>query len=373
MSVRKLVFAVAGLSVVAVTAYAAPSQVSNPIYEWRTESANDQKTGAFNHCLVKNMYSNGALLMLAENFEGIQKLIIHFPMDKMKPGDKFDLTLQVDRRDTFPVEAAAIEPRILSIAVPAALPDQMRKGSQLFLRGPEDEVVYTLKGMDGAVIALRDCVASSKDKNYQKSETQVAETGPQAMPAAPVKPVAKPPVAAPMIDKKVIETAPAFVAAPALPVPKPPAQMAEQPNKPAAKTILPPYWHDIFAKAGLAPTALDKTSLPQPLDYTWRQNGFTLGLKDHFPFDQGINYLQRMKNACGSSFVAESSPIQEDAARHLRWQLTETACSTAAGDKITALFFASVNGQDSMVLIEGPADKGGAIIKARNAVLKAVH
>jgi hypothetical protein len=147
-------------------------QVTKPIYEWKTESEVDKDTKVFNHCLVKNMYDNGTVIMLAENYDGVQRLALHFPQDKMQAGQHYDLTLQVDKRDLFPVEAVAVSPQILTIGIPQAFPDQMRKGQAMYLRGPNDEVVYMLNGADGAVAALRDCVLTNRNL---ASGIQVAE------------------------------------------------------------------------------------------------------------------------------------------------------------------------------------------------------
>ncbi len=154
---------VSGLLLTTSLFAAAPStnalQVTKPIYQWKTESANDKD--GFNHCLVKNMYDNGTMMILAENREHIIRLALHFPQDKMQPNQQFDLTIQVDKRDVFPVEAAAVSPQVLTIGIPDTLPDQMKRGNALYLRGPKDEVIFTLDGMNGAVEALRDCVATN--------------------------------------------------------------------------------------------------------------------------------------------------------------------------------------------------------------------
>lgn len=134
-------------------------QVTKPIYQWKTESSNDKD--GFNHCLVKNMYDNGTMMILAENREHITRLALHFPQDKMQPNQQFDLTIQVDKRDVFPVEAASVSPQVLTIGIPDTLPDQMKRGNALYLRGPKDEVIFTLDGMNGAVEALRDCVTTN--------------------------------------------------------------------------------------------------------------------------------------------------------------------------------------------------------------------
>ena len=173
------VFSVAFSAYAAAPADTPALQVTKPIYAWKTESDTDKKTGRFNHCLVKNMYDNGTVLMIAENYEGIKRLALNFPQDKMAAGEHYDLTLQVDKRDLFPVEAVAISPQILTIGIPDALPDQMRKGQAIYLRGPNDEVVYMLDGADGAVTALQDCMTTQQG---HATTLQTADAA-QAIPA----------------------------------------------------------------------------------------------------------------------------------------------------------------------------------------------
>src|SRR5688572_24921492 len=130
---RTLFFSV--LFLMSGTALAAPGpidaglQVTKPIYEWRTESDVDASSKQFNHCLVKNMYDNGTVLMIAENSEGVRRLALHFPQNKLNVGEHYDLTLQVDKRDVFPVEAVAVSEQVLTIGIPEVLPEHMRKGA----------------------------------------------------------------------------------------------------------------------------------------------------------------------------------------------------------------------------------------------------
>ena len=60
----------AGLLVTSLGHAADPAmQVTKPIYPWRTETQKTADKKQFSHCLVKNMYDNGILLLIAENAE----------------------------------------------------------------------------------------------------------------------------------------------------------------------------------------------------------------------------------------------------------------------------------------------------------------
>jgi len=375
---------------------ATPNQVSRPVREWMTENKNDDK-GAFSYCSIKNIYDNDVLLMVAENAEGAQRLVLNFPQDKMQVGQKFDLTLQVDKSDVFPTEAVATTPRILSMGIPSALPDEMRKGTQLYVRGPKDEVVYTLQGINGGITALRDCVATSKNGNYQKSETQIAETPSKPSTMSNAAPEAKGGKWwSPLTWFKSGDKKPAPAAVPTPPVasqdpgtlmmpaaPKPAVAMQTEtvsaPISAPQATNLPAYWTSVFMSADLAPNVLINTDLPQPLDYTWQKNRFSIGIKENLDGKSlehdAVAYLRSLKMACGSSsFVAETAAEQEDKDHKRHWVLAETACSNdRKRDTIAALIFAEIGNKTSMVVIEGPAGEGAAIIKSRNAVLGAMR
>ncbi len=243
-------------------------QVTRPIYAWKTESDTNKKTGQFNHCLVKNMYDNGTVLMVAENHEGVKRLALNFPQDKMTAGEHYDLTLQVDKRDVFPVEAVAISPQILTIGIPDALPDQMRKGQAIYLRGPNDEVVYTLDGADGAITALQDCMLTQKGHATTLQTADATEATQKAAlptltdsendPKAPVEPLKIPEAKAELAPV----TTPVPVAVPAT-VPAPASAPVTTPvktEKIAEKPVVPAP----VAKAAVVAAAPVATAKPQP-------------------------------------------------------------------------------------------------------------
>ncbi|MDB5478473.1 MAG: hypothetical protein JWM96_968 [Alphaproteobacteria bacterium] len=363
-------------------AFAVPSepalQITKPIYSWKTESQNDENKGTLNHCLVKNMYDNGTVLMLAENTDGVRRLALHFPQDKMESGQHFDLTAQIDKRDVFPVEAIAITPRVMTVAIPSSLPDQMRKGDALYLRGPNDQVVYQLKGMDGAVSALHDCIVSNQGRPALTDNNGVviadAGTASVGQEAAPV----------PAINDAEAQASVAMAPAPVAPEPvqAEPEKTAEKPAPMIAETtpgLLPSQWQAAFAGTPWAPEKLLLIRQPtsaQPLDFAWRKDEMLIGLKEKSAssLETGaVDYMRMMKQRCNGEFVAEASGIVPGKG-NLSTKMAELACANNKGtDSIAAMLFTSAGDNKIRIyFFETPAIKGGDAIRARNDVLKNV-
>ena len=386
---RGTLFAGCLMAVFAVTAHAEPTalQVTKPIYQWKTESNNDDK--GFNHCLVKNMYDNGTMMILAENRDDVTRLALHFPQDKMQPNQQFDLTIQIDKRDVFPVEAVAINSQVLTIGIPEALPDQMRKGAALHLRGPSDEVVFTLDGMSGAVLALHDCVATNKklaagqktamvevpddllDDTVQKSDSAVKKPE-VVVPKEQEKKAAEIVTAKTEEKKPVTQSAPAPKAAP-----KTVAVVATEP-KPVPAPLLPPPMDAIMTQAGLMPKALlmGKTGQAgnKPLDYAWQQEDLFVGIKQQTATTDlsaaSTLYMRGLRATCAGEFVAEASELQKHGTAS--WIVAEVACAPRQGAAtIGALLFYNDGKTLRITFVESPSTSGARAIKARNAVLKA--
>jgi hypothetical protein len=400
-------------------------QTTKPVYTWHTESENDPKSGQFDHCLVKNMYDNGTLMVLAQNNNGEKRLGLNFPQSKMKEGQHFDLAIQIDRRDVFPVEAVAITPQTMAIAIPDALPDQMRKGQLLHLRGPNDEVVFVLDGMDGAVMALQDCIISQKSKVHSpvmvasneapKAPVDEEET-PEILPEAKTSAVLPtPPVAlakpAPVTTETKAKKIPPVITSLNNPIPDkilPPATTAPvtipssapstnpvgkladkiealQDNKVievATDPAFPQPWSGVFAGTVYAPDHLIpmKNKKPdQPLDYIWKKGDVFFGVKGKTikPGDalatMSTDYLKMLKTRCAGNFVAQTSQSQQSAKTNTSWQVAEAACSNSSkGDSIAALIFAFTPQGGQIYFFESKAAQGPDAIKARDAVLKKV-
>ena len=415
-----LMTALAGAAPTNTTSKSITTQVTKPIYMWKTESEADKKTKKFDHCLVKNMYDNGTAVILAQNLQGAKRLALHFAKSKMQSGQHFDLAIQVDRKDVFPVEAVALNPQILTIGIPDGLPDQMRRGHMLHIRGPNDEVIYDLQGMEGAIAALQDCmIAQNATMTAAKTDDEPVFATPAKKPAAakatpdnvklaaaepvkaPVKkqekaapaPVAKSPKAEATKAKAVKEKPPAAAVAP-----KPPAIIAAAP-KPAAPTgpslmdrltggdrkvievapepLLPPNVQGIYSAAGLAPDKLIPmkfTSGDHPLDYLWQKQALFIGLKQTSLSGQSVdtlsvNYLKMLRERCKGNFVAESTAAQTVNASNVQWMASEAACSsTTKGDSIAAMLFTTSAQGTQVFFFESTADQGAGAIKARDAV-----
>lgn len=348
-------------------------QITKPIYAWKTESENDKKSGRFHHCLVKNMYDNGTMLMLAQNHDGMERLALNFPQEKMQAGTHFDLTLQVDQNDVFPVEAVAASSQVLTIGIPQGFPDQLRKGEAMYMRGPNDEVVFTLNGMDGAVSALRDCVTT----NLHQAET--VQTATVSKDDKKVE-IAAAEIPEPVIEKKT-EEKPVVK-----PVEKPiaakkKAAKAESTVKTTETPILPKELQDIVARAGLLPDALllgkAGAAADRPLDYAWLHDDLFVGIKQQnaVPFagltQAATFYLRKLKERCSGPFVAEAGNAIKGNGQG--WLVAETACTdTDNGDMIAALLFVTDGQKMRIYFTEGKADQGGQIIRTRDALRRAV-
>lgn len=352
------VFALSSL-VLAVPAQAA-APVAQPMYPWKTESSADPKTKALRHCLVKNVFDNATLLILAENDEGNQRLAVHFTEDRLEQGVLVDLTLQVDSGDVFPVEGMTTTPRILAINMPDMLPEQMRKGNVLRIRGPQDEIAYSLKGTDKAVMSLRDCVASHKNPNAAKqaladareTEKQTTNTLAKSSVIKTQEPITQAP----------IKAAPAPVKAKAV----------------ASKDGLGAPWTSFFSLVGLTPDNNELSDaktlrIVPPLAHAWMSGAYDVGFESGAPlnnknFDQHVqSYLSGIKRSCLGEFVAEATAPATTTNGKIRWQIAETICSHKGTDIMSALLFTSSASEAITMTIRSDLKNAAESIRKRNA------
>lgn len=431
---KKLLFTTTCLMVLlSCTGHANPIglQVTKPSYQWKTEASMDKD--GFNHCLVKNMYDNGTVMILAQNKDNVTRLALHFPQNKMQANQQFDLTIQIDKGDVFPVEAVAVSPQILTIGIPEALPDQMRKGEALYLRGPTDEVVFLLTGVSGAVHALRDCVVANKNgkannQTAQKVPDDLLDTMTESVSDQPViakkqKPTdtqvaaldKKSPITPEIqkaTSKKIVQTAPVLPAKTTSLLPEkkqldelnPPSQKITKPvvkpekNKMVAqakpeivtpKPLLPSPHLERAKQATIAPTQLiiGRAGMiaNKPLDYAWLYRDILVGFKTHpalqvpaVQLPQFVtSYLKQLKTLCTGEFIAEASSFDRNpGAGGQAWIMAETACSIqqsgTAKETISALLFVSEPSGTTIYLTEASANKGSEAIRVRNTLLKTI-
>lgn len=363
----------------------AATQVAQPMYPWKTESSADPKTKTLRHCLVKNVFDNATLLILAENDEGIQRLAVHFTEDRLEQGVLVDLTMQVDSGDVFPVEGMTTTPRILAINMPEMLPEQMRKGKILRIRGPQDEIAYNLKGTDKAVMSLRDCVASHKNPNAAKqaladvreTEKQTATNLAKSSVFKSPEPVSAPaPVQQAPITSAPIDTAPVARIAEATPVKKSatPLKTAAIPAQDGVGTP----WTTFFSLVGLKPNndALSDAKtlrIVPPLAHAWMSGAYDIGFQNTAPlngksFDTHVqSYLSGMKRSCLGKFIAEASAPATTTNGKIRWQIAETICSNKGTDIMSALLFTSSAGDAVTMTIRSDMKNAAEAIRKRNA------
>ena len=352
-------------------------QITKPIYVWKSEVENNKQTKAFDNCRVENMYDNGTLLTIAQNAVGIKRLALSFPQQKLKKDQHYDLALQVDRKDVFPVEAVAVSASVLTIDISDSVPDQMRKGQLLHIRGPNDEVIYALDGMEGAVASLHDCVVAQKSAPVHSNE-------PPAVPNPPVmvadaKPMAKemakaPPAKTEIKKPEAVKEKSAAITSPA-PVALKPAPIVKTIEYAASPLLLPP-WKEVFAQTSLNPDKLIpmKKSKDQPLDYIWQKDQVFIGVKQKEITSENdlaktsLDYLRMLKGRCKGNFLAESTTPQEISGKRIIWQASEAACSSTNSDSIAATLFVATP-QGTQVYFFESSDKNGAkAISARDQV-----
>lgn len=393
---------------------AAPSK---PLYPWKTESATDEKSGAMQHCLVKNAFENGTLLLLAENYDGLQRLAIHFPEDVLQQGILVDLALQVDKQDVFPVEGMTSSTRVLAMNVPDAFAEQLRKGNVLYIRGPEDEIAYQLHGTDKAVQALRDCVTSHKNPSLTRkklaaisdADADILAHKPigRSVPKEMMEPLQAPVSAAEMQKNLGLDLADMHLSAndtakeanktpvkgnekaadkmPVVPVPKikeAPLPLAAKDHKTAPKYqdgVLPSQWHYIFNHLAVAPkgktVSAQKMGMTAPLQYAWAAGDLKIGLHT----GNGLNkaglaqsakhYMFNLRQDCKGEFVAEADDVKIST-RGVYWQVAEIVCAAGKNETLFALLFTASNKESSTVVIQGDMKDAARIIRFRNDVLE---
>jgi hypothetical protein len=367
----------------------APSQITKPIYPWKTEASekeNEQGQKILSHCSSKNIYDNGILLLIAENTQNQRRLALHFPQDKLTLDETYDLQWQVDRLDQVPVKAIAASPRILAIAIDDPMTQEIARGNMLFLRGPNDTLVFDLRGVYDAIVSVQNCLraqgvvpqAKAVDaSNVSRAlSTPVGATAPQPQPAAPVvaptsKPVPAPTPAAQKPDPKTTQTAPKAMAP--LPPSTTPTTTLTSDNQ------LVPMLQGIFTRANVKPQRLvvipEKERDNKPFDAIWTLGHLFVGVKTERPVPYqalmqiAATYTGRLQQLCGGEFLAEAGEVEKRATHYV--MPVEVACSPVAKDgknTVAALLFALDTNALRITFVEAPEKYGAQAIQARDRV-----
>ncbi|HEY1096116.1 MAG TPA: hypothetical protein VGF14_02650 [Alphaproteobacteria bacterium] len=358
-------------------------QITKPIYPWRTETSqkddpDNKGKKIFSHCMTKNMYDNGILLLIAENSQHQRRLALHFPQDKLTPSDKYALQWQVDRQDSRPVTAIAASPRILAVAIDDAMTQQIMRGNMLFLRGPNDTLVFDMMGVNDAVQALQNCLttegvglaaAAPVSAPPPPSALMPAQIAPPAMPAAAPEAVADAAKNQPVEDK----------GSNALSLP---VSQSATARKATYYDPFPQAMGDLFNRARLKPREL--TLVPEaeregkPFDAVWTQGNLFIGVKTDRPVPHqalmqiAATFTGKLQQLCGGEFLAEAGETEKRGdARYL--MPVEVACSPADPAKgrntIAAVLFDLDTQALRVYFIEAPEKYGNQAIQARDRVM----
>lgn len=142
---------------------------------WKGGSYNSQKTGRFSHCVVSAKYKRGDKLLLSINRKFVFSLGIADSRWNLRKGAKYDVTLQVDRRQRFKRTAVAVTSRQLVIPINsrAAFFRMMRRGRTLYINANGLNRGYSLRGTRRALNATLRCVKNkmryaSRDENFDE-------------------------------------------------------------------------------------------------------------------------------------------------------------------------------------------------------------
>lgn len=156
---RKLL-AIATLAVSA-TFFAGQAEAYNiNVAGWKGGSYNSRTTGNFSHCVVSAKYKRGDRLLLSINRKYIFSLGIADSRWNLRKGSKYDVTLQVDRRQRFFRTAVAVSSRQLVIRINdrATFFKMMRRGRTLWIDANGLNRGYSLRGTRKALNATLRCV-----------------------------------------------------------------------------------------------------------------------------------------------------------------------------------------------------------------------
>jgi hypothetical protein len=326
------------------------TQVTKPIYPWKTETS--FKTGdaagkdakVFSHCLTKNMYDNGILLLLAENTKAQRRLALHFPQDKLEASSSYDLQWQVDRQASRPVTAVAATPRILAIAIDDAMTQQIVRGNMLFLRGPNDTLVFDMVGVGDAIQSLHNCLITNGVQTGSVNITGSARPASDAYSPSAVHTTAPSP----------------------------------EPVTSSAANNLSPAVIDIFTRAGMKPQNVMVVPMAQrqdkPFDAVWMHDALFIGVRSEAPVPHqalpqiAAHFTDKMQQLCGGEFLAEGGQIEQRGKSYI--MPAEVACSpsdtTKGKSTVAALLLALDSTALKIFFIEAPEQQGSQAVQLRD-------
>lgn len=144
-----------------------------PVTGWQGGAVPDKK-GAFAYCIAESRYANGMALLIARDGKGDFNIGIGMPGASLPGKGAWQVKLSVDNTLTRDRHGVATQPDLLMIAngQDTQLYDALRKGNTLTIRGPKDEVAFTLTGTDKALSELATCAEHKGDGVAKIQPTQ---------------------------------------------------------------------------------------------------------------------------------------------------------------------------------------------------------
>lgn len=139
------------------------------------------KDGAFAYCVAESHYANGMGLLILRDGKGDFNIGVGMPGANLPGKGAWPVKLSVDNTLTRDRHGVAPQPDLLMISngPDTQLYDAMRKGNTLIIRGPQDEVAFTLTGTDKALSELATCAERKGDgvaKIQQNQQTPLPPT-----------------------------------------------------------------------------------------------------------------------------------------------------------------------------------------------------
>lgn len=310
--------------------FAVETQHIRPVGEWLTEPVSDDGDAEIDFCLVRNYFSNGLIMILAEDKNGSRRMALNFPSSRLQPGTQHPVTLSIDNiwQQSFQASAADDDMLVIPFVTVPRIWERLSKGYALTIKGKNDAVEFDLSGTGEALNSLRDCVQSRLSRDP---------------------------------DSTVI------------------AQVPNEQDPSAAATKAPPALPsgiaDILYTAGykeIMPVPLKGEVDQRPLDYAWTMGDLFGGVKQIQSQESlhsiSQDYFKLIRPICKGPFVAEGAPAYEVAG--IAFMRSEIGCSSPIKDTISAVLFYKIGNLTTVFFFETTADKGAEAIKARNRIAR---
>jgi hypothetical protein len=333
-SLRALALATTAL-LAAGAAAAQTSAPPAPVGQWAGGPVTPPGAGGPAYCATQNQYDSGLALVLARNPQGETNIGISVPGAEFAQGTRFPVQVSVDGGTERQFDAVAADGSMILIQTgrDGELYEQLRRGSRLTVRGPDDDAIFALKGTSQALADLQTCAE------------RIASGAPAQGPGQ--------------------------------------AQgQAQGPGQGQARPPLPPSLAAVLARSGLTEVqVLNLDAMPQdkrPADYAWRFDGVFGGVRE-FDTEPGATiaelseqYLASMKQACPGTF--EAVPAEPTQVGQVGIRTAEATC-TATDRKINVSMLLYLTGNGIFTVFFNEADDSARqrAVEARDGLARAIR